>query len=664
MTAAKNIIAVAVKTTALLLLIGLQSCGSTYNTKTAEIESDLLSGNFDMALARLDQNTFLQKDRNRLLYLMEKGKLEHLKGNYEISNQVLEEAYIMIDDRIRTNAGQAIAAKFTSPMAEPYKGEDFEKVTVHYYKALNYFHLGMPNEALVEAKRINIKLQELNQKYNDNKNKYSEDAFSHILEGVLYECTGDINGAFIAYRNAEEIYNTNSGAYFGVLMPEQLKQDLLRTTKSLGFTQEHMDYRKKFNVPPDPVAPKKPEQKKGAKKGKNQKDQPKEQPKPEEPKAPVITGEAVIFWENGLGPAKDQIVITASGGSGVFYGSWMDEGVLEEILIPIPVGAGIGSINAIAIPKYRKRDNYYTKASLEFNNTDHQFELAQDFYPIAKQCLKDRMLRETIDLVLRFATKKASSSILGEIVGQVAGDTAGDLTKLAGDAAGAATEKADTRNWQSLPQTISYLRVPLKDGVDNKFVMKKYGAYGIDTDTLVIPYKRGLQIVNYFDLSRTQIITKGSSTPGLAATPTANSAATLGGMMLQVQGPATQAALPPMDKAIEAKYNKWFDAGNGISYMVTCQTNNYGGKDFYAKKVYLKSDNPKKVKVTYTITERPLSDRYTEVSAGEFYKNQSMEGEEKQYFSLSEKIKPGKEVPGYAIYHFTPDFYVTIINVE
>lgn len=502
MKASKNIIAASLRWgVPVLLLIALQSCG-TYNSKTSEIENDLLAGNFDNAIANIEKNKFLQKDRNRLLYLMEKGKLEHLKGNYEASNNLLEEAYIMIDDKIKTNVGQAIAGKFTNPMAEPYKGEDFEKVTIHYYKALNYFQLGMPDEALVEAKRINIKLLEFNEKYTENKNKYTEDAFSQILQGILYESTGDINNAFIAYRNAEEIFNRDGGRFFGVAMPEQLKQDLLRTTKQLGFIQEHNDYRKKFNVAPDPVPAKKETAKKGKGKGKKEV---KEEKVPEPVVVPPPSGEAVVFWENGLGPAKDQIVITASGGSGVFYGSYMDGEEFVEILIPIPTGTDIGSINAIAIPKYRKRDNYYSKAAIEVDGKEQLFELGQDFYPIAKQCLKDRMLRETINLVLRFASKKAGSAFLGALAEQALGSTAGQVTKLGADAAGAATEKADTRNWQSLPATISYARVPLKEG-DNKFVLRKYGPQGIDTDTLTIPYKRGLQIVNYFDLGRTQII--------------------------------------------------------------------------------------------------------------------------------------------------------------
>src|SRR5690242_17580163 len=109
----KSTVSAISKTAAILLLAGLYSC-STYNTKTT-IEPDLYSGNFDKAIEGIDKNKFLRKDRNRLLYLMEKGKIEHLRGNYDKSNALLEQAHIMIDDKIKTNVGQAVASKLTNP---------------------------------------------------------------------------------------------------------------------------------------------------------------------------------------------------------------------------------------------------------------------------------------------------------------------------------------------------------------------------------------------------------------------------------------------------------------------------------------------------------------------------------------------------------------------
>ncbi|RDI06981.1 COG3014 family protein [Flavobacterium sp. AG291] len=481
----KNTVSAISKTAAVLLLTGLYSCG-TYNTKTT-LESDLYNGQFKKAVNEIETNKFLNKDRNRLLYLMEKGKMEHLLGNYRASNLLFEKAYIMIDDKIRSNAGQVVAAKLTNPMAEPYKGEDFEKVTIHYYMALNYFHLGLPNEALVEAKRIDIKLLELNEKYKDNKNKYSRDAFSQILQGLIYESTGDINNAFIAYRNAAEIYDTDGGNFFGIAMPQQLKYDLARTAKQMGFIDDYNRYLKKYNLQPIELP------KTGANGPLVQ------------PDAAMPSGEAIIFWENGLAPAKDQIILTYSAANYWFYASYMEDGKLVDFFLPIPTGFNVGTVNAVAIPKYRKRESFYSRASILVNDRELPLETGQDFYPIAKQCLKDRMLREVVDIVARFAAKKAASAGLAALGKSMLGDDGEDIFRLGGDIAGAATEKADTRNWQSLPGTIGYARVPLQEG-ENKFTIKKYGPSGVvDTDVITIPYKKGLQIVNYFDLGRTQV---------------------------------------------------------------------------------------------------------------------------------------------------------------
>ncbi|PZD76922.1 DUF2846 domain-containing protein [Mesonia sp. K7] len=455
----------------LLLALLFQSCAVYTPTAASEnqnsVEETLFARDFDRAIAEIDNTKLYKKKRNRLLYLMEKGKIEHMSGNYEASNQHFEEAYMMIDDGIKTSVGQKAAAVLTNPLNEPYKGEDFEKVTIHYYKALNFFKLGFPDKALVEAKRINIKLQELNQRYKKNKNKYTEDAFAQILQGILYEATGDINNAFIAYRNAYELYAANSNSYFGVPAPLQLKKDLLRTSKQLGFTEEYNTYQKEFKIPESEIN--------------------------------NSTDNAIVFWENGLGPIKDQIKLTASGVGGAFVGTYGDND--ETIVIPIPAGVNIG-INAIAIPKYKQRQSYYNSAGIVCEGEETPLEMVENYYPIAKQCLKDRMLREVVDMAVRFGAKKGVSKGLGALARNLGGDLAGDLVELGADAANAITEKADTRNWQTLPATISYARIPVKEDYQS-IIIKKYAAgASVDYDTIPVSYKKGLQLINYFDVGK------------------------------------------------------------------------------------------------------------------------------------------------------------------
>src|SRR5690554_6855194 len=109
----------------LTIFYGTLGCASVgrYEDKTADINRHIVNNDFQNASKAIDDNKFLKKSRNHLLYLMEKGKVEHMLGNYKKSNDFFEQAYIMIDDRIKTGVGQTIAANFTNPMAAPYKGE-------------------------------------------------------------------------------------------------------------------------------------------------------------------------------------------------------------------------------------------------------------------------------------------------------------------------------------------------------------------------------------------------------------------------------------------------------------------------------------------------------------------------------------------------------------
>ena len=141
--------------------------------------------------------------------------------------------------------GGKVLGVLLNPEMETYTGEDFEKVTIHYYKALNYMFLNKLDEALVEAKRINLQLQEINDKYPEGKkNRYTSDGFALNMQGFLYEATGDVNNAFISYRNAVNLYLENNGSFFGTPLPDQLKKDVLRTAASLGFLNELERYQK------------------------------------------------------------------------------------------------------------------------------------------------------------------------------------------------------------------------------------------------------------------------------------------------------------------------------------------------------------------------------------------------------------------------------------
>ena len=77
---------------------------------------------------------------------------------------------------------------------------------MHYLKSLNYLELNDVSAA-GEARRTNIRLQELNDAVPDKPLKYHDDVLGMHHDGPeLREMNGEWNDAFIAYRNAADLF--------------------------------------------------------------------------------------------------------------------------------------------------------------------------------------------------------------------------------------------------------------------------------------------------------------------------------------------------------------------------------------------------------------------------------------------------------------------------
>ena len=209
--------------------------------------ADIKAHNYDKALHSLEKNKLIKKDRNTLLYNMEMGKLYFLKNDAAKSNLYLNRADD-IAESLNKSLKDVALGNLLNPMQQAYRGEDFEQFMLHYYKALNYAVLGQTEDATVEARRITLAANAQNDKFTNKENRYSKDAFALNLQGMIYETAGDINNAFIAYRNAADVYLKADNNYYGVKMPHQLQVDLLRTATAMGFTGEGLRYEKLFNA--------------------------------------------------------------------------------------------------------------------------------------------------------------------------------------------------------------------------------------------------------------------------------------------------------------------------------------------------------------------------------------------------------------------------------
>lgn len=118
------------------------------------LQSEFCFRDIQAADKHLDSNKKLQANRNRVLYLVNKGTLAWMQQDYTLANTYFNEADLFIEDQ-RKNWGSEALAIVSNPSVKPYKPEDFENVLINYYKAISYLQLGKNDEALVECRRVN-----------------------------------------------------------------------------------------------------------------------------------------------------------------------------------------------------------------------------------------------------------------------------------------------------------------------------------------------------------------------------------------------------------------------------------------------------------------------------------------------------------------------------
>jgi len=404
---------------------------ATYYKKNIQLYKAVETGQFETANKLLEKDGKSAKNRNQLLYYLNRGYVSWMLNDYRQAVDHLNTAERLIDEHTIQLGAEALAL-ITNPMMKPYRAEDFEIVMVNCFKAISFMQMDEYESAMVECRRINLKLNQLNDKYKDHKNRYQRDAFAHTLMGLLYDANGDYNNAFIAYRNALEIYETDYATNFNVQPPHQLKLDILRTARSVGFSEELDFYERKFGMKYAP--------------------------------ARNSDAEMLFFWMNGFSPVKDEwsvnfTVIKGLAGMVTFVNE------AEGFSFPFPMGSsseGDGLSNLkfvrVAFPKYAERKPTSVSAVITSTTATYPLQPAQDVNAIALKTLNDRFMREMANTLLRVAAKQAL-----EEATRKKNDNFGAILSIVN----AAMEKADTRNWQCLPHGISYARIPLTEGNNN-----------------------------------------------------------------------------------------------------------------------------------------------------------------------------------------------------
>ena len=384
--------------------------------KFQEVIEPLETGQPENAYIYLQKHAPKEPD---IPYQLELGLVAHYANHFAESSKTLRTAADIAEDRYTKSVSKELGSLVTSDKLRPYSATQYERLLSHYYSALNYVYLEQLDGALVECRRATALINYF--KGEDEKYDFFGTGFLAHLSGMFFEAAGEWNDALISYKQAAEYYK-NASEKTGVKTPDDIGNALVRLTRRLGFTDEFERYREQYGEPPS---------------------------------HPENTGELILFYESGYVPSKGQAALT--------FPILKTDDVEDEKFVPTLMkreGMAYDKVKLeyllrVAIPKIDSHRPRFSGISVTVGENQGKGVLVEDIESIAIETFNAQrpiiLLRTLVRgvgkyLITRQANKK--------------NEALGLLTNLAG----VLTEQADTRSWQTLPNQIFMVRMPLPAG--------------------------------------------------------------------------------------------------------------------------------------------------------------------------------------------------------
>lgn len=228
----------------LLVASTLAGC-ATHSQLRKDLVRDVRNGRYEQALKDVEKLHEDASKKDLVMDLMDKGMVLHLLGKYKESNAVLDNAKLKLDELFGVSVSEELASIAWNDTAASFQGEEFERVMVNAIMAMNYLSMGNLQDAGVEARQINQKLQLYTDRLAKNKVKtsYVQDPFSQFLTGLVYEAMQEKNDAFRSYEDALMGYE-KIRRVMNIPVPESLQASVLRSAISLGYAEAIDKYQK------------------------------------------------------------------------------------------------------------------------------------------------------------------------------------------------------------------------------------------------------------------------------------------------------------------------------------------------------------------------------------------------------------------------------------
>lgn len=178
----------------------LCSC-ATYQSDVSEARRLLESREASQAAEKL-KTLGLTEGKDQLAYLLDYGLSLYEAGQNKESIKALIAADRLVDFNDYLSLSKMASSLVLSEGLVQYKGESFEKILINVYLAFNYIQLGDLEEAGVEARRMNLRM---NQLIEAGEKDYNRSFLARYLSALIWEQLGNWDSAYIDYNRAFEI---------------------------------------------------------------------------------------------------------------------------------------------------------------------------------------------------------------------------------------------------------------------------------------------------------------------------------------------------------------------------------------------------------------------------------------------------------------------------
>lgn len=393
----------------------LTACFS-YQRRLNKVETLLYEGRKDAALAQITKKEErAKKGQNRLLFYLNAGAVNWLAGNYKACVEHLNQAEIIANELYFPTITSEALGVLVNPNLTPYRGDAVELQQIHVYKIISFLMMQNQEAALVEARKLTLVLQRLDEKkYTKN---YRSDGFANLLIGLVYEQAFEDNNAFIAYRNAYNSYQNNAKEAIDVNAPIWLEDALIRTSYQLGFMSDYDQFSASF--------------------GKTYTSSPKEKRRVD------------VLYLTGLAPAKDQwsinFVVQVNNNRVHLFNADLGFSFFYDVSEADAKNLKGLSLFRIAMPRYVERSRGVAQIKFDDAQIASNFSAASNLSDKKFFLLREDLTKDLSVTLLRFALKKAQELAVSK-ENKDLGTAVSVLNFI--------TESADTRSWLMLPKEI------------------------------------------------------------------------------------------------------------------------------------------------------------------------------------------------------------------